>query len=86
MRVEEFVDELWETDGVRISVWAPRDTEIDAPYEYTRALDGSRTVKDLRRLRIEPCLGSLEYEILDGDFETPNGKMKLNTLRDSYGE
>lgn len=86
MNTEEFVDAVWEIDGVRISVWAPRDTEIDTNYEYARALDGGRTVKDLRRLRIEPCLGDLEYEILDGDFEAPNGKMKLKTLRDSYGE
>lgn len=86
MNVEEFVDAVWETDGVRISVWAPRNTEIETPYEFTRALDGGRTVKDLRRLRIDPCLGGLEYEIQDGDFDTPNGKMKLTTLRDSYCE
>lgn len=86
MNAEEFENAVWERDGVRIAVRAPRDTDIDTPYEYERALDGGRTVKDLRNLRIEPCLGDLEYDILDGDFETPNSRMKLRTLRDSYND
>lgn len=86
MKVEEFEDAVWERDGVRIAVRAPRDTDIGTPYEYERALDEGRTVKDLRNLRIEPCLGDLEYDILDGDFETPNGRMKLKTLRESYND
>lgn len=87
MNVEEFEDAIWETDGIRVSVRAPRDTEIAEPYEYERALDGGRTIKDLRNLRIESCLGKeLDYDILDGDFETPNGRMKLKTLRESYDD
>ena len=86
MNAEEFEEAVWETDGVRIAVRAPRDTEIDAPYEYERALDEGRTVKDLRRLRLEPCLGNVDYDILDGDFVTPIGLMKLKTLSVSYDD
>ena len=84
MDVEEFEEAVWETDGVRVAVRAPRNAEICNKYEYERALEGGKTVKDLRRLRIEPCLGDLEYEILDGDFETPNGRVRLKSIRESY--
>lgn len=86
MNVEEFEDAIWEIDGVRVAVRAEREREIEESYNYKRALEGEKTVKDLRRLRIEPCLGGIQYEILDGDFEPTNGRMKLKTLRDSYEE
>ena len=47
-------------------------------------LENGKTVTDLKRLRIEPCLENLEYELYDGSFDQPHGRTKLGTVRDSY--
>ncbi|GAB7494483.1 hypothetical protein [Bilophila wadsworthia] len=84
MDVESFEEAFWELEHIRIVVRADRDEEIANDYDFKRALENGKTVTDLKRLRIEPCLENLEYELYDGSFDQPHGRTKLGTVRDSY--
>lgn len=83
MRVYEFEDTIWKVEGIQIVIRAGRNQ--DAPnYNYERACFGNTTLSEFRRGRLAELGEQYEYEIINGDNETPNGKTKLSTLRDSY--
>ncbi|AMD89464.1 hypothetical protein [Desulfovibrio fairfieldensis] len=83
MKSWEFEDAFWETEGIQIVIRAPRNEDVP-DYSYERACSGNTTLAELRRGRLAALGEEFEYEIIDGDNETPNGKTKLSTIRDSY--
>lgn len=83
--VEEFEEEFERVEGLKIVVRASKKTQVP-DYEYQRALDGGKTISALKRGRVDPILGGIEYEILSGDLEPAGGKMKINTVKKTYGD
>ena len=84
MLVYELEDAIWETEGIQIVIRANRNEETELDYDYQRACPGNTTLAELRRGRLSDLGESYEYEVIDGDNETPNGRTKLSTIRDSY--
>lgn len=83
MTIREFESEFWDTEGIFIIVRGDPDDSV-GNYDYQRMLSGNSSISDLRSGRIEPLLGNYDYVILDGDLESPHGRTKLSTVRDSY--
>ncbi len=66
-----------------VTIRAPRNEEI-GDYNYKRAMDKGASLQKFKEDRLEPVLKGHEYEIIDGDHETPHGRTKLERVRNSY--
>lgn len=84
MKVYELEDAIWQAEGIQVIIRAPRNTDTDLTYSYERACPGSTTLGGLRRGRLGAIGELYEYEVIDGDNETPSGQTKLSRIRDSY--
>uniref|UniRef100_B8J311 Uncharacterized protein n=1 Tax=Desulfovibrio desulfuricans (strain ATCC 27774 / DSM 6949 / MB) TaxID=525146 RepID=B8J311_DESDA len=84
MLVYELEDAIYETEGIQIIIRANRNEETELDYDYQRACSGNTTLSELRRGRLSDLGERYEYEVIDGDNDTPNGRTKLSTIRDSY--
>lgn len=70
-------------EQICIFVRAPRHTEVKF-YRWTRQASDRLTLEDLIRNRIRPCLGNLEFEVLDGHCEISHKRQTLRDIRNSY--
>lgn len=82
--VEEFEEKFERTEGLKLFTRASKKTQVP-DYTYVRALDGNKTVSALKRGRLDQLLNGIEYEILTGDLEPAGGKMKVATVKKTYG-
>lgn len=81
--VKEFEAKVLEKEEVVIRVRAPSSAKVD-DYEYERKAAGNQSTTDWLEGRIKPLLGDYEVDVLAGDYATPHGRTKLETLRSSY--
>ncbi|MCX7676070.1 MAG: hypothetical protein N2Z59_01680 [Alteraurantiacibacter sp.] len=81
--VKEFEAKVLELEEIVIRVRAPSGTKIE-DYDYERKAAGNQSTSDWLEGRIKPLLGGHEVDVLAGDYATPHGRTKLETLRASY--
>lgn len=81
--VKEFEAKVLEKEEIVIRVRAPSSSQVK-DYLYERKAAGNQSTTDWLDGRIKPLLGGLEVEVLAGDYTTPHGRTKLDTLRSSY--
>lgn len=76
-------DEVFEREGIRIIVRAPKATQL-GDFAYARKAAGGATVAHWLGQRIIPLLAGHEVVVVNGAGERPHGKTTLQKLRDSY--
>lgn len=81
--VKEFEAKVLEKEEIVIRIRAPASTKVD-DYEYERKAAGNQSTTDWLDGRIRPLIGGFEVDVLAGDYATPHGRTKLETLRSSY--
>jgi len=81
--VAEFEAKVLEKEEVVIKVRAPAGTMIE-DYDYSRKASGSQSTTDWLEGRIKPCIAGHEITIIDGEYSTPHGRTRLDTLRNGY--
>lgn len=81
--VREFEAKVLEREEIVVVVRANSSALVD-DYDYERKAAGSTSVTDYVDGRLKPCVGGLEFTIINGDHTSPHGRTKLSTLRDSY--
>lgn len=81
--VAEFEAKVLEKEEIVIKVRAPAGTMVQ-DYDYSRKASGAQSTTDWLEVRIKPCIEGHEITIIDGDYSTPHGRTKLETLRNSY--
>lgn len=81
--VRELEAKILELEEIVVVIRAPTSTNVN-DYEYERKAAGSTSVTDYVDGRLKPCIGDLEFTIINGDHNSPHGRTKLNTLRESY--
>lgn len=81
--VAEFEAKVLEKEEVVIKIRAPVGTMVE-DYNYERKAAGSQSTTDWLEGRVKPCLAGNEVVVIDGDYSTPHGRTKLDTLRSSY--
>jgi L,D-peptidoglycan transpeptidase YkuD (ErfK/YbiS/YcfS/YnhG family) len=81
--VAEFEAKVLEQEEVVIKVRASVGTKVN-DYSYQRKAAGSQSITEWLEGRVKPCLNGLEVVVVDGDYSTPHGRTKLETLRQSY--
>lgn len=81
--VRELEAKVLEREELVLVVRAPASTLVD-DYDYERKAAGNTSVTDYVDGRLKPCVGDLEFTIINGDHTSPHGRTKLSTLRDSY--
>jgi L,D-peptidoglycan transpeptidase YkuD (ErfK/YbiS/YcfS/YnhG family) len=81
--VAEFETKVLEQEEILIKVRASVGTKVK-DYDYSRKASGNQSTTDWLEGRIKPCLEGIEVVVIDGDYSTPHGRTKLDTLRASY--
>ncbi|MFM5047313.1 hypothetical protein ACET69_20780 [Aeromonas veronii] len=81
--VEEFEDKVWELEGVRVTIRAPKDAQVN-DYDYQRATTETFNVSKFLRDKIVPRLNGHEAVVIQGDGEEPNGRTLLRNVRPTY--
>lgn len=81
--VAEFEAKVMAKEEILIRVRAPSGTRID-DYDYERKAAGNQSTTDWLDGRIRPLIGGHEVDVIGGDYTTPHGRTKLDTLRASY--
>lgn len=84
MKVYELEDCIYNIEKIQVVIRAPRNEETNLEYDYQRAAPGNTSLSELRRGRLSEIGAQYEYEVFDGDHETPNGRTNLSTIRNSY--
>jgi hypothetical protein len=83
MKAIDFEEKVWAIESIRIVLRTTPNTEVE-DYDYKKAADESWRITELGAKRIEKCIASIPYVVIQGDGEEPNGKVILRTLRKSY--
>jgi hypothetical protein len=81
--VAEFEAKVLEKEEIIIKVRAPKGALVD-DYSYDRKAAGSQSTTDWLAGRIKPCTNGFEIAVIDGEYSTPHGRTKLDTLRTGY--
>jgi hypothetical protein len=81
--VKEFEAKVLELEEIVIRVRAPSGAKVK-DYDYERKAAGNQSISDWLEGRIKPLIGTYEVDVLAGDYATPHGRTKLETLRASY--
>lgn len=81
--VAEFEAKVLEKEEVIIRIRAPAGTKVQ-DYEYSRKAAGTQSTTEWLEGRIKPCLEGHEVVVIDGDYSTPHGRTRLDTLRATY--
>ena len=83
MSVDEFEKEVLRLEEIVIRIRALGFENV-GDYPYQRRASGGTSVTEWLNTRIYPILGEHEVCIIDGNWQHPHGRTKLDTLRDSY--
>ncbi len=81
--VAEFEAKVLAQEEIVIRIRANSGTKV-SDYTYERKAAGSQSITDWLDGRIRPLLNGHEVVVIDGDYTTPHGRTKLETLRSSY--
>lgn len=81
--VAEFEAKVLEKEEIVIRIRAPSNAQI-GDYNYDRKAAGNSSITDWLEGRIKPLLGGYEVVVIAGDYTSPHGRTKLDTLRASY--
>ena len=83
--VREFERKVRELEEVTIVIRAPSSAMVD-DYDYEKKAAGTTSLTDWIDTRIKPRLGGLEFAVVNSEYvaDTPHGRTKMSTLRDSY--
>jgi hypothetical protein len=81
--VAEFEAKVLEQEEIVIKVRASAGTQVK-DYNYSRKAAGTQSTTDWLEGRVKPCLGVNEVVVIAGDYSTPHGRTKLDTLRAGY--
>ena len=81
--VAEFEAKVLVMEEIVIRIRAPSGSKVD-DYDYERKAAGSQSTTDWLNGRIRPLVGDYEVEVVGGDYASPHGRTKLDTLRSSY--
>lgn len=81
--VAEFEAKVLEKEEVVIKIRAPANTQV-IDFGYDRKAAGSTSVTDWLENRIKPLIMNNEIVIIAGDYASPHGRTKLETLRATY--
>jgi len=81
--VAEFEAKVLEQEEIVIKIRAPAGTQVK-DYDYSRKAAGTQSTTDWLEGRIKPCIGDNEVVVIDGEYSTPHGRTRLDTLRSSY--
>ena len=85
MRVDEFEKKVLDLEEIVIRIRASGG-DVVGKYDYKRQASGGMSVTNWLQTRIIPLLGGKEYSIIDGNYQHPHGRTKLQRLRESYEE
>ena len=83
MRVWNFEDDVWNTEGIRIVVRTSSDVEGER-YNFTKAAPETWTVSELIEKRIDDQLDGEAVVAIRGDGTRAYGNTSLRKLRESY--
>lgn len=81
--VSEFERQVFDKEGVRIVIRTSRSNTLP-PYSYQRKAAEDTTCTEWQETRLKPLLKETEFEVVKGDGNVPNGRMKMKSLRNSY--
>lgn len=79
----EFEEKVLAREEIVLILRVPVHTSVQ-DYPYERKAAGNSSVTDWIEQRIKPCIGGHEFTILSGDYASPHGRTKLDTLRNGY--
>lgn len=83
MKVEDLEEKVRTIEGITIIIRAPENAEVGS-YDFERKMPNNKSITQWKRNRLDSSLAGLEYVIMDGDHETPNGRTLMSTIRSSY--
>ncbi len=81
--VREFEEKVLAREEVVLVIRAPTSHQVK-DYEYERKASGNSSITDWIEQRVRPCIGNLEFTIVNGTYTHPHGRTKLETLRNGY--
>lgn len=81
--VREFEEKVLTREEVVLVIRAPTSQQVK-DYEYERKASGNSSITDWIEQRVRPCIGNLEFTIINGAYTHPHGRTKLETLRNGY--
>lgn len=81
--VAEFEAKVLEKEEIVIRVRAASNAQVN-DYNYDRKAAGNSSVTDWLEGRIKPLLINYEVTVIAGDYTSPHGRTRLDTLRSSY--
>ncbi len=81
--IQQFEEKVRSLEEIKIVIRAPSGTMVE-DYDYTRKAAGNSSLTDWLEGRIKPFIGANEYSVISGEYATPHGRTKLDTLRKSY--
>ncbi|KAB7619475.1 hypothetical protein [Alkalilimnicola sp. S0819] len=79
----EFEAKVLAKEEVVIKIRAPSGAKVD-DYHYERKAAGNQSTTNWLEGRVRPLVNGYEVEVIGGDYATPHGRTKLETLRSSY--
>lgn len=79
----ELERQIFEKEEIKVVIRAARG-EMFPSYPYQRKMSQNSTVTEWTDSRIKPLLGDTEFEIVRGDGNSPHGRSKMETVRNSY--
>ncbi len=83
--VQEFEEQVWSIEGIRLVIRAPEGTQI-SDYDYKNAAQSNINVTKWISTRITPSLNGFEATVIQGNGEEPHGRNLLKKVRETYGD
>lgn len=82
--IQEFEEQVWSLEGIRLIVRAPENAQIP-DYAYQKAATSTISLTKWIQTRITPALGDLDATVIQGNGEEPHGRNLLKKVRATYG-
>jgi hypothetical protein len=79
----EFEAKVLEKEEIVIKIRAPANTQVQ-DFTYDRKAAGTTSITDWLDGRIKPLLNKNEVVIIAGDYASPHGRTKIDTVRKGY--
>ena len=84
MRIDEFENAVWETEGVRIVIRAPVNQQVE-DYDQQRRAIQTWSIQEFLNQRIVDRIGNRQVEVVNGAGRIPRRHTRMRTIRRSYG-
>lgn len=83
MQVIDFEQKVFELEGVRIVIRAPRNADV-GEYGYKKSYPQNNSIREWLDTRVFDKVEDYDVVVVDGTGALPNRKTHMATLRDSY--